>query len=86
MDTKITNSRSAAYIIGHHNGEQSFVGSVNGDIERCGLEQDEQGVKDDVGDGEQEVRDDADVLALPQSRLRCRPEQGVDCILAEGRK
>ncbi len=54
-----------AYIVRHHNSEQSFVGGVDGDIERGGLKQDEQGVKDDVGDGEQEVRDDTNVLALP---------------------
>ncbi len=43
-------------------------------------------MKDDVGDGQQEVRNDADVFPLPQRRLRRRPEQRVDGVLAEGRE
>ncbi len=79
-------SFSRSYIVGHHDGEQSLVGSVDGHVQGGGLEQDEKSVKDDVGDGQQEVRNDADVFPLPQRRLRRRPEQRVDGVLAEGRK
>ena len=33
-----------AYVIGHHNGEQGFIGSVDGNVERCRLQQDQNSV------------------------------------------
>ena len=52
------------YIIRHHDSEQCFVGGVDSHIERGGLQQDEQGVHDDVGDSEQKMWNDADMFTF----------------------
>jgi hypothetical protein len=64
----------STYVIGHHDCEQGFIGSIYGHIECCGLEQHKQRVHDHVGYGEQKVWDHPNVLSFAASRLRGCPK------------
>ena len=86
-NTTYTARLLTTHIVGHHDGEEGLVGRVDGDVERGGLEEDEQGVEKDVGDGEEEVRDHAQRVALPPvPGLGRGPEERVQGVLAEGRE
>ena len=43
------------HIVGHHDGEEGLVGGVDGHVDGGGLQQDEAGVHEDVGAGQQEM-------------------------------
>ena len=70
-------------VVAHHDGEERLVAGVDGHVERGGLEQEEHGVEEHVGDGQHHVRDHADVLSLLPPLLCCGPEQGVNSILTK---
>ena len=69
-------------IVGHHDGQQSLVAGVDGHVEGCGLQEEQHGVEEDVAHGQQDMRNDPDVISLLPPGLRGGPEESVNGVLA----
>ena len=70
-------------VVAHHDGQQSLVACVDSNIESGGLQQEQHGVKKDVGDSQENMRNDADMISLLTPGFCSSPEESINGVLTK---